>query len=197
MFSNDILNDIIVLKVVTEKTVKNLNLNFKFLFTESLDHGLSGTVLTLLWNPVVATQSGWACSPIPTMAASCVSFSDSIFGSCSDILCHIAGPSGPHPKLNRNSIQFDFFVDQVDHTALPNFSLTYLPLPTMLRNLGNVKLIRDADGVVWFTCHVPPSYLGKSTRLLFREIKKVLWPQNCGLEPDQKLEPNFKFETLF
>ena len=31
MFSNDILNDIIVLKVVTEKTVKNLNLNFKFL----------------------------------------------------------------------------------------------------------------------------------------------------------------------
>ena len=32
MFSNDILSDIIVLKAVTEKTVKNLNLNFKFLF---------------------------------------------------------------------------------------------------------------------------------------------------------------------
>ena len=31
MFSNDILSDIIVLKVVTEKTVTNLNLNFKFL----------------------------------------------------------------------------------------------------------------------------------------------------------------------
>ena len=31
MFSNDILSDIIVIKVVTEKTVKILNLNFKFL----------------------------------------------------------------------------------------------------------------------------------------------------------------------
>ena len=31
MFSNDILSDIIVIKVVTEKTVRNLNLNFKFL----------------------------------------------------------------------------------------------------------------------------------------------------------------------
>ena len=41
-----------------------------FFETETLGHGLSGTVLTLLWNPVVATQSGWACSPIPTMAAS-------------------------------------------------------------------------------------------------------------------------------
>ena len=41
-----------------------------FFETETLGHGLSGTVLTLLWNPVVATQSGWACSSIPTMAAS-------------------------------------------------------------------------------------------------------------------------------
>ena len=41
-----------------------------FCSTSSLGHGLSGTVLTLLWNPVVATQSGWACSSIPTMAAS-------------------------------------------------------------------------------------------------------------------------------
>ena len=32
MFSNDILNDRIITKVVTEKTVRNLNLNFKFLF---------------------------------------------------------------------------------------------------------------------------------------------------------------------
>ena len=32
MFSNDILTDIIVIKAVTEKTVENLNLNFKFLF---------------------------------------------------------------------------------------------------------------------------------------------------------------------
>ena len=32
MFSNDILNDRIVTKAVTEKTVTNLNLNFKFLF---------------------------------------------------------------------------------------------------------------------------------------------------------------------
>ena len=32
MFSNDILDDRIVTKAVTEKTVKNLNLNFKFLF---------------------------------------------------------------------------------------------------------------------------------------------------------------------
>ena len=31
MFSNDILSDIIVIKAVTEKTVENLNLNFKFL----------------------------------------------------------------------------------------------------------------------------------------------------------------------
>ena len=31
MFSNDILSDIIVIKAVTEKTVRNLNLNFKFL----------------------------------------------------------------------------------------------------------------------------------------------------------------------
>ena len=31
MFSNDILTDIIVIKAVTEKTVRNLNLNFKFL----------------------------------------------------------------------------------------------------------------------------------------------------------------------
>ena len=31
MFSNDILNDRIVTKVVTEKTVTNSNLNFKFL----------------------------------------------------------------------------------------------------------------------------------------------------------------------
>ena len=30
--SNDILSDIIVIKAVTEKTVRNLNLNFKFLF---------------------------------------------------------------------------------------------------------------------------------------------------------------------
>ena len=30
-FSNDILSDIIVIKAVTEKTVRNLNLNFKFL----------------------------------------------------------------------------------------------------------------------------------------------------------------------
>ena len=39
-----------------------------FCSTSSLGHGLSGTVLTLLWNPAVATQSGWACSQIPTMA---------------------------------------------------------------------------------------------------------------------------------
>ena len=32
MFSNDILNGRIVTKAVTEKTVTNLNLNFKFLF---------------------------------------------------------------------------------------------------------------------------------------------------------------------
>ena len=32
MFSNDILNGRIVTKVVTEKMVTNLNLNFKFLF---------------------------------------------------------------------------------------------------------------------------------------------------------------------
>ena len=32
MFSNDILDEKIVPKVITEKTVKNLNLNFKFLF---------------------------------------------------------------------------------------------------------------------------------------------------------------------
>ena len=32
LFSNDILSDIIVLKAVTDKTVNNLNLNFKFLF---------------------------------------------------------------------------------------------------------------------------------------------------------------------
>ena len=32
MFSNDILNEQIVAKAVTEKTVTNLNLNFKFLF---------------------------------------------------------------------------------------------------------------------------------------------------------------------
>ena len=32
MFSNDILNDRIVTNAVTEKTVTNLNLNFKFLF---------------------------------------------------------------------------------------------------------------------------------------------------------------------
>ena len=32
MFSNDILNDRIVTKAVTEKTVTNLNLNFKFSF---------------------------------------------------------------------------------------------------------------------------------------------------------------------
>ena len=32
MFSNDILNDRIVTKAVTEKMVTNLNLNFKFLF---------------------------------------------------------------------------------------------------------------------------------------------------------------------
>ena len=32
MFSNDILNVRIVTKAVTEKTVTNLNLNFKFLF---------------------------------------------------------------------------------------------------------------------------------------------------------------------
>ena len=31
MFSNDILSDIIVIKVVTKKTVRNLNSNFKFL----------------------------------------------------------------------------------------------------------------------------------------------------------------------
>ena len=31
MFSNDILSDIIVIKAVTEKTVRNLNLNFNFL----------------------------------------------------------------------------------------------------------------------------------------------------------------------
>ena len=31
MFSNDILSDTIVIKAVTEKTVRNLNLNFKFL----------------------------------------------------------------------------------------------------------------------------------------------------------------------
>ena len=31
MLSNDILSDIIVIKAVTEKTVRNLNLNFKFL----------------------------------------------------------------------------------------------------------------------------------------------------------------------
>ena len=30
-FFNDILSDIIVIKAVTEKTVRNLNLNFKFL----------------------------------------------------------------------------------------------------------------------------------------------------------------------
>ena len=39
-----------------------------FFETETSGHGLSGTVLTLLWNPVAATQSGWACSSIPTMA---------------------------------------------------------------------------------------------------------------------------------
>ena len=32
MFSNDIFDDKICQKVVTEKTVTNLNLNFKFLF---------------------------------------------------------------------------------------------------------------------------------------------------------------------
>ena len=32
MFSNDILNGRIVTKAVTEKTVTNLNFNFKFLF---------------------------------------------------------------------------------------------------------------------------------------------------------------------
>ena len=32
MFSNDILNDRIVTKAVTEKMVRNLNLNFKFVF---------------------------------------------------------------------------------------------------------------------------------------------------------------------
>ena len=32
MFSNDILSSRIDTKAVTEKTVKNLNLNFKFLF---------------------------------------------------------------------------------------------------------------------------------------------------------------------
>ena len=32
MFSNDILDEQIVSKAVTEKTVRNLNLNFKFLF---------------------------------------------------------------------------------------------------------------------------------------------------------------------
>ena len=32
MFSNEILDGKIVPKAVTEKTVKNLNLNFKFLF---------------------------------------------------------------------------------------------------------------------------------------------------------------------
>ena len=32
MFPNDIIDEKIVTKAVTEKTVKNLNLNFKFLF---------------------------------------------------------------------------------------------------------------------------------------------------------------------
>ena len=29
------------------------------------------------------------------------------------------------------------------------------------------------------------------------ETKKIVWLQNCSLGPDQKLEPNFKFETVF
>ena len=37
MFSNDILDEQIVSKAVTEKTVKNLNLNFKFLFNGLID----------------------------------------------------------------------------------------------------------------------------------------------------------------
>ena len=40
----------------------------KIFETETLGHGLLGTVLTLLWNPVAATQSGWAYSQILTMA---------------------------------------------------------------------------------------------------------------------------------
>ena len=49
MFSDDILSDIIVIKAVTEKTVRNLNLNFNF-FSDgnSRGDGLSGTMLTLL-----------------------------------------------------------------------------------------------------------------------------------------------------
>ena len=35
MFSNDILSSRIDTKAVTEKTVKNLNLNFKFLFNKN------------------------------------------------------------------------------------------------------------------------------------------------------------------
>ena len=60
MFSNDILNGRIVTKAVTIKTVIISN----FCSMLSLGHGLSGTVLTLLWNPVVATQSGWACTRV-------------------------------------------------------------------------------------------------------------------------------------
>ena len=57
-------NDRIVTKVVTEKRLQI----WIFCSTSSLGYGLSGTELTLLWNPAVATQSGWACSQIPTMA---------------------------------------------------------------------------------------------------------------------------------
>ena len=45
-----------------------------FCETWSLGHGLSGTMLTLLWNPVVKTQSGWACSSICSISAALVQY---------------------------------------------------------------------------------------------------------------------------
>ena len=59
MFSNDILSGRIVTKAVTEKTVKNLNLNFKFLFNVKFGSwAFRNCAYFVMKNTVVATQSG-------------------------------------------------------------------------------------------------------------------------------------------